>query len=324
MPPKNPNVGISLSFVCLLILGFMPVISNSRPMEFGALSFAFFLSVWQLLFSLPMLVRELRSSDKGIFRASLSTKLKQKTIATILFTGAIFGLSTYVYVLAVEKAGAISAAIAIQAYPLFAILWETLFLNRKKTALELVFTFLLLGALYYLGTNGTLRIAGFSYWFVFALGIPFLWSVAHVIIKEVLDKTPITPSQVTFFRVLVSTVFLFAVLITVSGPGGIARDFLNFNFQKFAILMGLVYYFELINWFYAVRHIDVSVASSITVPAPALTAALAVFYLGESLELYQVITLCIVIISIYGLLFAGNRKIDATVAADSVHRSSHD
>lgn len=308
MAPENPKAGVSLAFVCLFILGVMPIVSNSRPAAFDALSFAFFLSVWQLLFSLPLIFREVASPNKGIFDAGLASRLRRRTVAIILVTGAIFGLSTYVYVLAVEKAGAVSAAIAIQAYPLFAIFWETLFLNRRKTPLELAFTVLLLAALYYLATGGTGRIEGFSFWFVFALGIPFLWSVAHVVIKEVLDKTPITPAQVTFFRVLVSSIFLGVVLLAVAGPDAVIRDMGNISFQKFALLMGFVYYLELINWFYAVRYIDVSVASSITVPAPALTMVLAVPLLGDAVEAHQVITLGVVIVSLYGLLYAGARK----------------
>jgi len=308
MVTKNPGIGISLAFICLFILGFMPIISNSRPFEFGALSFAFFLSVWQLLFSLPLLFRELMFSNKGIFKARLPARLKRKTIVIVVLTGVIFGLSTYAYVLALEKAGVISAAIAIQAYPLFAILWESLFLKRKKTVLELIFTFSLLGALYYLATNGTLRIAGISYWFVFALIIPFLWSVAHVIIKQALGKTPITPVQVTFFRVLVSAIFLLVVLMAVTDPASIMRDMNNYGFQKFAMIMGLIYYVELIFWFYAVRYIDVSVASSITVPAPALTMVFAVLFLNDTVETYQLITLCAIILSVYGLLFAGKRR----------------
>lgn len=309
---KQKSKGVRLAFVCLFILGAMPIISNSRPAGFDALSFALFLSAWQFLFSLPLLFREQRSADRGIFEAGLPRDLKRRTIAIILVTGAIFGLSTYVYVLAVEKAGAISAAIAIQAYPLFAILWETLFLKRRKSLAELAFTLLLIVTLYYLVTGGTGRIAGFSFWSVFALGVPFLWSVAHVIIKEVLDRTPITPAQVTFFRVSVSTVFLLAVLIAVSGPDALLETAMNLEFQKFALVMGLVYYLELIFWFYAVRHIDVSLASSITAPTPALTTVLAVVFLGDPAHAYQLAALCVVVLSIYGLLVAGQRRAAAT------------
>ncbi len=311
MKRDNPTAGIALAFVCLGILGVMPIISNSRPDAFDALSFALFLSLWQLVFSLPFVLYELRSADKGIFAADLAPDRKRRTIAIILLTGAIFGLSTYVYVLAIEKAGAVSAAIAIQAYPLFAILWETLFLKRRKSALELFFTALLLGALYYLATSGTWRVDGFSVWFLVALGIPFLWSVAHVIIKEVLDRTPITPAQVTFFRVAVSSVFLGLVLLAISGPADIAAAFGNLDFQRFAALMGFVYYLELIFWFYAVRFIDVSMASSIAAPWPALTMVLAVLFLGETVKPYHVIALSVVVISIYGLLFAAAKKRNA-------------
>jgi drug/metabolite transporter (DMT)-like permease len=178
----------------------------------------------------------------------------------------MFGLSTFAYVLSMEKAGSVSAAIAIQAYPLFAILWESIFLNRKKSIGELFFTMLLIAGLYYLGTGGTWRIEGFSYWFLFALSVPFIWSVAHVIIKEVLDKTPITPAQVTFFRVSISAILLFIISILVNDLSYILSLLGNPIFQIYAAIMGFVYYLELINWFYAVRHVDVSVASSITTP----------------------------------------------------------
>lgn len=302
------NLGLGYAFICLGILGVLPIISNSRPPAFEALSFAFFLSLWQLLCSLPLLFRELASPDKGIFAAHLGRRQKRRTIGIILLTGAIFGLSTFVYVLAFEKAGAVSAAIAIQAYPLFAILWESLFLGRRKTPLELCFTFLLLGALGYLATGGTWRVEGFSVWFLVALGVPFLWSVAHVIIKEVLDRTPITPAQVTFFRVLVSSIFLGLVLLATAGPGALLEDAGRPRFQVFALAMGLVYYLELIFWFYAVRSIDVSTASSITAPWPALTMVLAILFLDETVQAYQVIALLVVAASIYGLIFAGARK----------------
>ena len=310
VPPRHgrPELGIAYAFVCLGILGVMPVIANSRPADFDALGFAFWLSLWQLLFSLPLVLRELPSQDKGIFSAHLSPALKRRTIAIILATGVIFGLSTYVYVLAVEKAGAVSAAIAIQAYPLFAILWETIFLKRRKSPLELFFILMLLTALTYLATGGTWRIEGFSTWFLFALIVPFLWSVAHVIIKEVLDRTPITPAQVTFFRVLVSVSFLGIVALAVTGPSHMAAAFARFDFQTFALIMGLVYYLELIFWFYAVRHIDVSMASSISAPWPALTMVLAILFLGESVAAYQLIALAGVVAGIYGLLYAAARK----------------
>ena len=307
---KNIRVGITLSFISLALLGVMPVISNSRPMEISALNFALYLSIWQLIFSIPVLLIEFNSTNRGILDANLSSALKKKTVSIILVTGAMFGVSTFAYVLSMEKAGTVSAAIAIQAYPLFAILWETVFLKRKKSKEELFFTFLLIIGLYYLGTSGTWKIEGLSYWFIFALSVPFIWSVAHVIIKEVLDKTPITPAQVTFFRVSISAIIIFVISVSVSGLSQVLNLMGDPVFQMYAALMGLVYYLELINWFYAVKHVDVSVASSITTPWPIVTMFLAVIFLHESIKNYQVITMIVIFISVYGILLAGKRKID--------------
>ncbi len=305
---SNIKTGIVLSFVSLILLGIMPIISNSRPMEISALNFALYLSVWQLIFATPVLLIEYRYANRGILDANLSGRLKRKTVLIILATGALFGVSTFAYVLALEKAGTVSASIAIQAYPLFAILWETIFLNRKKTTAELLFTFLLIVGLYYLGTNGTWLIEGLSYWFIFALSVPLIWSVAHVIIKEVLNKTPITPAQVTFFRVLVSVIVIFIMSVTINGFSQVAQLMKNNVFQMYAAAMGLVYYLELVNWFYAVRHVDVSVASSITTPWPVVTVILAIIFLHESIEIHQVVTLVIVFISVYGILLSGKKK----------------
>ena len=307
MVGPKPGRGISLSLVSLGILAVMPVISNSRPEGFDALGFAFFLSVWQTVFAIPLFVRELRSEDKGIFSAGLDARETRRTFAVALVTGAMFGLSTYLYVLGVEKAGTASAAIAIQAYPVFAILWETLFLKRRKTPTELALTGLLIGALYYLGTGGTGRIDGFSAWFGVALGVPLLWSIAHVVIKEELGRIPITPAQVTFFRVTISTVFLAGVLAIVD-PSAFLSGMARADFQAFALLMGGVYYLELIVWFHAVRHIDVSLASSITTPWPAFTMVLAATVLGDEIEAYQIGAFVIVAGSIYGLTLAGLKK----------------
>ena len=304
----NRKNGVLLAFTSLFLLGLLPVISNGRPAALDALNFAFYLSFWQLICALPLLLNEYRHKTQGILAGQLPIAIRNKTLIIILLTGLIFGLSTYLYVLSVEKAGTVSAIIAIQAYPLFAILWESLFLNRKKTKVELLFTFLLITGLYYLGTQGSWKIAGLSPWFLLALAVPFLWSIAHVIIKNTLDTTPITPIQVTFFRVLISAIFLFFISIAVNGLDTVIQGMSMIDFQLAAFSMGFVYYLELISWFYAVRHVDVSLASSITTPTPLVTMILAAVFLQETIQGFQLISLGVVIVSLYGILFSGRWK----------------
>lgn len=152
-------------------------------------------------------------------------------------------------------------------------------------------------------------LSGLSVWFLISLSVPMLWSIAHVFIKEELARTPVTPVQVTFFRVLVSAVFLLAMLVAVS-PAALAGAFQALA-QTTAMVMGLVYFVELVIWFYAVRHIDVSFAGSITTPWPALTMVLAEVFLGDTIESYQVMALVVVIACILGLAYAGVRKSQA-------------
>jgi len=308
---KKPTIGIFLSFVSLTFLGVMPIISNGRPMEVDALSFALFLSVWQLVIATPCFVFEINKVDKGIFESNITSSLKKRAILIILVTGSLFGLSTFLYVLCMKNAGTVNASIAIQAYPLFSIIIEYILLKKTKNKQELLFTTLLLLGLYYLGTNGTLSVTDVSFWTLMALAIPFIWSVAHIIIKEVLEKTPITPVQVTFFRVLVSTLFIGLILI-FNGSLADSLSLIKYsNFQFYAAMMGGVYYAELVVWFYAIKHVDVSVASSITTPWPLVTLFLAVLLLEESVTSVQLISMVIVFFSVYGIIASGRKSLNS-------------
>jgi drug/metabolite transporter (DMT)-like permease len=301
----NRSIGVLLSFISLLLLGILPIISNSRPLALNALNFAFYLSLWELICSIPLFIYELTKSNKGIFQKSIDSKLRNKTFRIMAITGIIFSFSTFFYIFAFETACTVSAAIAIQTYPLFSILMEFVLFKKRKRLTELIFTSIMIVGIYYLGTEGTWLITGFSPWFALALIVPFLWSIAHVTIKHTLDTSPITPNQVTFFRVFISSILLFGISSLVSVSNNIFEGLFNPEFQIFGFLMGIVYYLELVNWFYAVKHVDVSVASTVTTPNPVITMILALFILKESIELYQIIAMIIVFLSLYGLLWSG-------------------
>lgn len=304
---SRPVLGIGLAFCCLLLLGAMPVIVSGRPQGSGAIVFALWFTVWQFLFSLPALVVECRAGQHHPLSAGLPAGRKARLLAATLFTGVLFGLSTWVYVLAFEKAGAVNAAIALQAYPLLASALEATALGRRKSRAELAFMLLVLAALYYLATNGTGRLEGLSPWFLLALLVPLLWSVAHVILREALVRTPVTPTQVTASRLLVSLVLLVPLTLAIEGPEAIVAPATGWSFQLAAIAMGFAYYLELILWFHAMRHIAVSVASSITVPAPAVTMVLAAVVLGETVSAIQIATIVAIFVGLFGMIYSGRR-----------------
>jgi drug/metabolite transporter (DMT)-like permease len=301
---RSPRIGIAFAFLCLGILGAMPILSNARPAGFDGLTFAVWLTVWQLIAALPLFLIELPGHRRRTPPGRARTK---RTVAIGLLTGAMFGLSTYMYVVAAEKAGAVSMVIALQAYPLFAILWEALFLGKRKSRAELGFTVVMIAALIYLTTEGTFRVAEISWWSAFALGIPLLWSIAHILLRQVLVTTDVTPNQVTVSRLVVSGACLLLLHAVFGEPGALTAGLGDVAFLRAAMVMGVVYYLELILWFYAMRHIDVSLGSSVTVPAPAVTMLISIAVLGEGVQTYQIVAMCVIALGMYGLLLAGRR-----------------
>jgi len=301
---RSRGIGIGLALVCLLILGAMPVLAANRPARFDGLTFTIAITIWQLVAAMPLFAIELA-------RGEGFPKLFSRGGAGFitLLTGVLFGLSTYMYVVAAEKAGPVSMVIALQAYPLFATIWEALFLGKRKSPLELFFMLLMLLALIYLTTAGTFRIADISWWSAFALGIPLIWSIAHILLRQVITTTRITPNQVTISRLVISGAFLLLLALVIGSPGALAEALVATDFQKAALILGVAYYLELILWFYAMRHIDVSLASSVTVPAPAVTMLLTVLLLGGEVAAYQVAAMAVIAIGMYGLIFAGRHRV---------------
>ncbi|GIF15609.1 EamA family transporter [Actinoplanes teichomyceticus] len=307
----DPRLGAVLASACLLLLGAMPLISAGRPAGAGALAFAFLLSVWQAAFSLPLLAREWWSGERGVFGAAsperpatagAGSATPARTVLITVGTGVLFALSTWAYVLAFDTAGTTEAALALQAYPLFAAGSETMLGKRRRSRTELALIALIVVTLYHLATGGTWRPAGLSPWFAVALAVPALWSVAHIVLREVLITTSITPNQVTTSRLVVSVLVLGPLALAVEGPTALRTTLGNPGVPAAGALLGLAYYLELVLWFNAMRHIDVSLASTITVPAPAVTALLGAVLLGRPVYAYQLVSLTLIIIGLLGLL----------------------
>ncbi|MDE2383565.1 MAG: DMT family transporter [Alphaproteobacteria bacterium] len=308
---SNTLKGVGQTLVCVSLIALLPVISNGRPAGFGALSFAFFLSFYQFLFSVPLMLKEMFSGQRGMFSPASGSHSPRRAFMLTLLTGLLFAVAIFLFVFGVEAAGTVSGAIALQASPVFAIIIEAVFLGRRKSAAELGLTALLLVTLYGLGTNGAWTIAGLNIWFLAVLAVPLLWAIAHVIVRQELGKSPITPAQVTFFRVGLSALFLGLVLLATDARGLFAA-FTTPQWQMAAALMGLVYYLELLIWFSAIRHIPVSLAATIGATSPALTMVFASLFLHEAILPYQVAAFIVLVLAIAGLTLLGARTRPAT------------
>lgn len=303
MPPiPRRSTGIVLALCCLLLLGVMPLISAHRPAGSDGLTFALALTLWQLLFALPLFLAERRQIRPA--RAAPG----RRTLAIALLTGLMFGISTLMYVVAADRAGPVDMAIALQAYPFIAMAMEALILRKPRSRREIACALIMAAALVWLITGGNLSAAHISVWVVFTLGVPVLWSAAHLMLKQVLTTTTVTPSEVTVTRLVISGALLLVLAALFGEPGALIRALGDPGFQMAAAAMGLAYYLELILWFNAIRHIDVSLGSSLTVPAPAVTMGVSALLLATPVAPYQIASMAVITAALYGLIFGSRGK----------------
>lgn len=301
----SKKTGAGHALVCLLLLGAMPLLAAARPADVPALTFTVILTLWQILSGLPLMLVEWRS---GMLRTQSRAALSIGEWGVALLTGAMFGLSTWLYILGAGKVGPVNFIILLQSYPLIASLMEFLILGQRRGWAELALTLVMILAIAYLVSGGTFSLAGVSPWSLLVLCIPVLWSSAHMMLRRLLVRARMTANQVTLSRLLISQVFLIAAVI-LSGEGGqFMSQFTDLNVQVPAAVFGIVYYLELLFWFLAMRHINVSLASSITVPAPALTMAASVLLLGQGVAPYQILAMLLIGGSLYGLLYVEMRR----------------
>ena len=161
----------------------MPILASVRPAGASSLIFTVWMTLWQLVSALPLLLRERAAGHRRLL-GKIAPDRRRRTVTIALITGAMFGISTLMYVVAAERAGPVNMAIALQAYPLFAIAIEAALLGKRKNAAELACTGLMIAALLYLVTDGTFMPTDVSWWSVFALGIPLIWSLAHILLSR--------------------------------------------------------------------------------------------------------------------------------------------
>jgi len=296
----SKKTGAGHALVCLLLLGAMPLLAVARPADVPALTFTLIITIWQVAAALPLTLLEWR---RGELRLLSSAALSAREWGVALLTGAMFGLSTWAYVLGAAKVGPVNFIILLQSYPLIAALMEFVILGQRRGRAELGLTVVMILAITYLVSGGTFSLGNISLWSLMVLAIPVLWSAAHMMLRRLLVKARMTANQVTLSRLVISGVFL-AAAVVASGEGQqFLGEFKQLNVQFPAAVFGAVYYLELLFWFLAMRHIPVSLASSITVPAPALTMLAAVLLLGQSVAAYQVVAMLVIAASLYGLLY---------------------
>ena len=303
--------GLIFALVVLIGNGIHPIINNLRPDEFSSTIFVLQMSIWEFLCAFIVLsIQKIKKNKKKILdstdtvnkNSSQICYSKKHLIFRMLTIGLIFAIATFGYVEGLKLAGSISGSIALKISPIYAIIIGFLFLGEKINVKQILITFFMLFGIYYLGTNGTFQIDQFSIGFAILLLVPLLWTVAHAITKPLLENKILVPNQVIFIRTgIISLSFLIINLILI-GWKELLLSFLNPSFLFFSFLMGFTYFFMHFSWYSSITMIDLSYASALVTPSPAVTTLLAILLKQENFYYYQLIGMIWAFIGLYGLI----------------------
>ncbi|MHA1619152.1 MAG: DMT family transporter [Promethearchaeota archaeon] len=305
--------GVAYALVVLLGNGIHPIINNSRPDELNGFLFVLLMSFWEFVTVISIsLILKFRSRKNVPDQKSLTpinqTINRKKNFGILIGVGMIFSLATYLYVEGLINAGAVSGSIALKASPIYAFIIGALFFKERPKVGQIIFTFVILVGIYYLGTEGTWQMDAFTIWFGLLLLVPLLWVIGHSFTKPLLEKQEATPLYVIKIRSGVITTILLIFSLFLYGFGEIISVFLSWDVFVSSFLMGFIYFLMHYSWYSSIKTISIAYASALVTPSPLFTALFAWMFLNEPLLPYHFIGLLITIIGLYGLIWINSRK----------------
>jgi len=304
---NSSSRGLIFALIVLIGNGFHPIINNLRPEEFSSTIFVMQMSIWEFICAFIVFIIQKRNkkvnSDGAISKNSSQICFSKKNlIFRMLIVGFLFSIATYGYVEGLKEAGSISGSIALKISPIYAIIIGFLFLGEKLKIKPILITLFMLLGIYYLGTNGTFLIDQFSIGFAILLVVPFLWTIAHALTKPLLENQVLVPNQVIFIRTGIISLSFLIINLFIYDWNELLLSFINPSFLFFSFLMGFTYFFMHFSWYSSIIIIDLSYASALVTPSPAITTLIAFLLKMEDFHIYQLIGMIWAFIGLYGLI----------------------
>jgi len=253
--------GTLLALVGMFLYGLEPVVIKSNPVN--PLSFAAFSA---LLASLML----------WIFVISTKSWQDIKENPQYLPKAFLIGLSStalaYIsYSYGARLSSAINASLLTRAEVLFSFLLAYIFLREKITKSQLYASFLVLFGLALVITHGKLITPQKGD--VLLLLVPLFWQIGHVIAKTL----PYNPYLIATLR----NTFGGLILLMLALSHGL-------EFSKLSIVEAIILAFGQVVWYLSIKLINLSKATAIITPAPAVAIAISLA-LGEEFTLYHAV-----------------------------------
>lgn len=227
------------------------------------------------------------------FRKELR-QLFSKELLLNLFLIGLFGtfLSSIVFFFGSTMTSGINASILLQVEPIYSIVLSFFLLSELIRKKQVAITLLILSGTIIVLYNGVLSI---NMGDILILLTPLFWQIGHVVARKTLEKT--SSYVVSGARVFYGGILLFILSLI---PGFSEYEFLTdpgimliFVFQGIIVYVG-----SMIVWYEAIGRINLSKATAIIAPYPIFSVILAWIFLGETVSIYQLAGLAIIIAGI--------------------------
>ncbi|AMQ18727.1 DMT family transporter [Thermococcus peptonophilus] len=273
--------GTLLAFLVLLALGLEPAIiraNPSNPIGFITLSiFSAALILWVVL---------LATGRFGEIREK-PAELK-KTFLTGLFATAI---AYSLYSLGTSMSTAVNSAIITRLEVFYSLAIGWLLLRERVSGKALTSSLLLFGGVFLVLTQGKLITPRKGD--LLLLLTPLFWQLGHTVAKFT-DYSPLTIATLR-------NTFGFLLLLPLALLSGI-------RLTKPAVAEGIIIATTQTLWYASISRINLSKATAILTPAPVVTIAVAIAFLGEKVGVYHLLGFLLVTIGTLLIAFEESGK----------------
>ena len=298
--------GLVYGIVGTLLVGFQPIVANSRPAVLDAYIFAAMTCIVETIIFLPLVIKDLlQPFNKQITREIRRYNAKKilnnwrANLKTLIFIGFIFGLNQLLFFIGYQLAGAINGSLTQKTTVFFSLIFGYTILKEQIDKRQIFFSIILFLGLFLAITQGkfTLLNSSTMVGVIVLLFITCLWMFGHTITKPILNRKEVTASQMVFLRNFLSGIILISTYFIFYPFNSLKLLLLPLN-MFYTVAMGAVYGFGLYCWYKTLTYLDVSIATIIFSLTPIVTALFATFLLNEIFTIFHLIGTVIIVFSI--------------------------
>jgi len=298
--------GLVYGIIGTLLVGFQPIVANSRPVVLDPYIFAAMTCIVETVIFLPLVMKDLfQPFNKQITREIRKNNAKKilnnwrVNLKTLIFIGFIFGLNQLLFFIGYELAGAINGSLTQKTTVFFSLIFGYTILKERIDKRQIFFSIILFLGLFLAITQGKFTLFNSSTMMgvIILLFITCLWMFGHTITKPLLNRKEVTAGQMVFLRNFLSGIILISTYFIFYPFNSLNLLLIPIN-MLFTIAMGAVYGFGLYCWYKTLTYLDVSIATIIFSLTPIVTALFATFLLNEIFTIFHLIGTVIIVISI--------------------------